>query len=408
MVICLSLFYQLVISKLTFHYINRFYLLSIVPFSLIIPLLRLRWLFSTTSFGIDKFSEIQDSSYVLLTQSAPMVTNFTWFDLLIIIYWIGVGFTLILLVLQACNLFQIERNSQLIKQTKYYQIRQAKVVSVFSCFHWVFVPVNGNYHARDPIMKHEEAHARMLHTFDLIIIELFCIVNWFNPFVYLFRQQLKSVHEYQADAYVLKAGFSKVSYLTVMLDSLVSSSRISISSYFNNSTIKNRIEMITKNKSTHNQSIRYSIILPVVVLLLVTFAALAASKPSIFPIKEGEYSKISAPFGKKVRIKSLNVDKIHEGIDVVAPLGTQVIATGNGKIVKAGMEGDWGNLVVIDHGDGYQTWYAHLKDVAVEEGTVVNTGAIIGHVGNTGKSTAPHLHYEVRIDGERVDPADYY
>ena len=321
---------------------------------------------------------------------------------------IGIGIAFLLLVLQAFRLFQIKRSSQLIGQTKHYQVRKARVDSVFSCFHWVFVPVDGNYHSEDPVLKHEEAHVRMFHTLDLIMIELFCIINWFNPFVYLFRKQLKSVHEYQADAYVLKTGLSKVSYLSVMLDSLLSSSRISFSSYFKNSTIKNRIEMITKNKSNHKQSIRYMIAFPLVAFLLIAFTVFAATKPSIFPIKEGEYSKISAPFGKKVRVKSLNVDKIHEGIDIVAPLGTNVLATGGGKIIKSGMEGDWGNLVVIDHGDGYQTWYAHLLDVSVEEGTSVNTGTIIGHVGNTGKSTAPHLHYEVRIDGERVDPADYY
>ena len=84
-----------------------------------------------------------------------------------------------------------------------------------------------------------------------------------------------------------------------------------------------------------------------------------------------------------------------------------VIATAQGVIAKAKNEGNWGNLVVITHADGFETWYAHLQGFAVEKHAVVKKGDTIGYVGNTGLSTGPHLHYEVHQDGKRLDPMKY-
>jgi murein DD-endopeptidase MepM/ murein hydrolase activator NlpD len=72
------------------------------------------------------------------------------------------------------------------------------------------------------------------------------------------------------------------------------------------------------------------------------------------------------------------------------------------------MHNKWGNLVIIDHGDGYETWYAHMQGIDVQKGDPVKTGTTIGRVGNTGLSFGPHLHYEVRLNGKRLNPEKFY
>ena len=91
-----------------------------------------------------------------------------------------------------------------------------------------------------------------------------------------------------------------------------------------------------------------------------------------------------------------------------APTGTDIYATGDGIIKKVGWQTGYGNTIVVDHGYGYQTLYAHLHSSRVKVGQKIVRGQVIGGVGNTGKSTAPHLHYEVLLKGKHVNPVNYY
>lgn len=112
---------------------------------------------------------------------------------------------------------------------------------------------------------------------------------------------------------------------------------------------------------------------------------------------------ISSGFGARPD-PILGTEAFHPGLDLRALYGTQIHATGDGKVVFAGRNGGYGNMVEIDHGNGLRTRYGHLSAILVNEGDVVHEGDVIGRVGSTGRSTGPHLHYEVRVDGEPVDP----
>jgi len=135
-----------------------------------------------------------------------------------------------------------------------------------------------------------------------------------------------------------------------------------------------------------------------------------ASIPSIKPVVSDKLKrKIKHLSGYGIRLHPVHkVKKFHKGIDFTAPRGTAIQATGNGKVVRVEKKKrGYGNNVMIDHGYGYTTLYAHMKTIEVKKGDTVTRGQKIGEIGSTGTSTAPHLHYEVRINGKAVNPIDY-
>ncbi len=103
-----------------------------------------------------------------------------------------------------------------------------------------------------------------------------------------------------------------------------------------------------------------------------------------------------------------NTKRLHAGIDIPAPAGQNIYAAADGTVIKAGPYGGYGNAVVIDHGEGMTTVYAHQSRLATKLGQKVVAGDLIGYVGTTGFSTGPHLHFEIRLGGEAVDPLDWY
>ena len=115
---------------------------------------------------------------------------------------------------------------------------------------------------------------------------------------------------------------------------------------------------------------------------------------------------ISSPFGYRPD-PFLGRLALHPGVDLVQSFGATVKSTGAGRVVHAGPMGGYGIMVEIDHGGGLSTRYGHLAEVLVEEGQAVEAGAPVGRLGSTGRSTGPHLHYEVRVDGEPVDPTRF-
>jgi peptidase M23-like protein len=139
-------------------------------------------------------------------------------------------------------------------------------------------------------------------------------------------------------------------------------------------------------------------------------AEMIASIPSIKPVRFDMLSKnMNAMSGFGIRLHPIHkVDKMHTGIDFTAPPGTPIQATGNGVVIKAEHEVfGYGNHVIIDHGYGYTSLYGHMSSFSVQVGDKIQKGQTIGKVGNTGTSTAPHLHYEVRLKNNPVDPVIY-
>ena len=131
-----------------------------------------------------------------------------------------------------------------------------------------------------------------------------------------------------------------------------------------------------------------------------------AHMPSIWPTF-ARNRDLSSPFGFRKDPYGRRIVH-HDGTDISAPYGSDVLATAEGVVVFSGFDaGGLGNLVKIDHGNGVETWYGHLASRRVSEGDAVKRKQVIGALGSTGKSTGPHIHYEVHLKGAPVDPAKY-
>lgn len=129
--------------------------------------------------------------------------------------------------------------------------------------------------------------------------------------------------------------------------------------------------------------------------------------PAIQPISNKDLRYTASGYG--IRTDPIyGTKRFHAGMDFSANLGTEVYATGDGTVVKMGWEPGYGKTILIDHGFGYRTRYAHLQDYRTRRGKKVLRGEVIGLVGSTGKSTGPHLHYEVHVKGQPVNPVNYY
>jgi len=135
---------------------------------------------------------------------------------------------------------------------------------------------------------------------------------------------------------------------------------------------------------------------------------LLAGIPAIQPVSNKDLRRLSSYFGWRTD-PFYKVRKFHEGVDFSAPTGTDIYATGDGVVIQSSRsKSGYGNQIVIDHGFGYKTMYAHLQSFKVKNGEKVKRGQVIGTVGNTGKSTSPHLHYEVWKSNKPVDPINYF
>ncbi len=129
--------------------------------------------------------------------------------------------------------------------------------------------------------------------------------------------------------------------------------------------------------------------------------------PAIQPVLNKDLKHMASGFGWRVD-PVYHIRRFHEGMDFSAPVGTDIFATGNGTVIYAGWRQGYGETIEIDHGFNYVTRYAHCSKLKAKVGQKVKRGDVIALVGNTGKSTGPHVHYEVHYQGRPIDPRNFY
>mgnify|MGYP000356730573 CR=1 FL=1 len=174
---------------------------------------------------------------------------------------------------------------------------------------------------------------------------------------------------------------------------------------FDNSTMVKKltkdIDVLTKQLVVQSKS------LDEIVELAKEKEKMLASIPAILPVKLEDMTRMAS--GYKWRMHPiLKIRKFHKGMDFTAPIGTPIYASGNGTVIRAQRSATFGKVVYIDHGYGYKTIYAHMDKIKARKGQRVKRGDLIGYVGNTGLSVAPHLHYEVHKNDVALNPINFY
>ena len=178
-----------------------------------------------------------------------------------------------------------------------------------------------------------------------------------------------------------------------------------LSGYSNSDLIINttkKIDQLTKQLYLQSKSFDE------IIELAKNKSEMLASIPAIQPVANKDLKRMASGYGYRIH-PIYKTRKMHYGMDFSAKIGTEIYATGDGVVskVKRSKRG-YGNYVKINHGFGYETLYAHMSKYIVKKGQKVKRGEVIGYVGNTGISTAPHLHYEVRKDNKKINPVNFY
>ncbi|MEQ9007718.1 MAG: peptidoglycan DD-metalloendopeptidase family protein [Ekhidna sp.] len=439
-------FYKLVLKQSLRHSWNRFYLLSVLILSFGIPFIETPYQQAIEPLNTDYvITWVQESAmeYELTPIINTSESTFNYWSVLPWLYGVIVCYLISRSVAYLFILQKLKKHSEYVKKQwfKLFKISQPRPFSFFSN---VFIPeqIFGTS-SFDQILAHECVHVKQWHSYDRLLMDFLVSLFWFNPFIYWYRNALIEIHEFQADAAVIRRFKDPVGYQEILFSQLQVASYSGLVSHFNFSIIKKRIVMMNKQKNKYAGWV-YALTMPVVLSVIFAFSTREAiepiekvgteladilspqpgfkfpgftlpepkattqdnTTPSILPLKDTENVRMTSGFG--TRYDPIDKEeKLHKGMDLATPIGNPVLATADGKVELAKEDGKHGQRVIIKHNDTFTSAYSHLSSIDVKEGESVKKGDQIGLSGNSGASTAPHLHYEIQKDDEYVNPIYY-
>ena len=293
-------FYKLFIAKNTFHAINRFLLIAIALLATILPLFRFNlipdWNRVTLVENIQwDISSIPVLEISVMTAPQPMLP---WRELLMVILITGFLFAFVRYLIGLVQIIGIIRNTRKEKLTDNTTLCLTdKDIAPFSWMNYVVLPDRDLLKENQAIIQHEQAHIHLRHSFDMIFLDLFTSVFWFNPFSWLLRREIQSVHEYQADVQVLNEGIEIKQYQLLLIRKSVGEQKFALANNFRHRDLHKRIAMMMKNKNDNQMKWSYTAILPVLLLVMVALSVprLNAGIPEkatedyiVTTLKEGE------------------------------------------------------------------------------------------------------------------------
>ena len=304
--IILALFYWVffaLLSKETFHRLNRITLLSALALSVFLPLTPLTIELPIVEAAVEVNIEdlggmamsVEETEASLLT----WLSNLPWLAILAFLYYAGVAVSLLMLLIQSVSLMRYMQHG--LRHTDAFGntviLKPGKAAS-FSIFRTIVMSVDDYEHNRDSILRHEQAHIQLGHTYDLLLLEAVRTIQWFNPFVWLLGRDLRSIHEYEADMSVLNQGIDSTQYQRLLVSKAAGPTAFAMINGFNHSQLKTRIIMINKQKSSPKSWVRYIALLPMLALAFVVSANV--QRVPVQPSESGQNIKIADDSEKKI------------------------------------------------------------------------------------------------------------
>ena len=457
--ICLSVFYliyKILLARDTFFALNRIVLLLGISISFLLPLITVK--VKQTTFVVSQLQNIAflnttnnstETNFIehrILTDATISVQNpkteapkkiiqsIPWLVIFGSIYFLGLSINCVVLLVSFCRMRNVIKDSIRIERDNFTYYVTQENINPFSWGGKYIVVSQNEQEGIDSILLHEQVHCKRAHWVDILVVEFLTAFHWFNPLVWKIKQELKDVHEYQVDQDVVKSGLNAINYQLLIVKKAVGSSSYALANSFNHSKIKKRITMMFKQKSPNRNKFKVLVFVPLASMAIYVFSATAVNsmakdreKTLIYAndiaivndstliekyLTDSVYHRpvLDKDLKRVIGYGTLNdpiykVPKHHAGDDYVANKGTNIYAVKSGVVtlVESGKTG-YGFHLIIDHGNGVETLYAHNQENLVKVGDKVEMGQVIALVGNTGKSTGPHLHFEIRKDGKDFDP----
>ena len=277
--VCLALFYlfyRLLLSKETFHRFNRLALLGLLMVSSLVPLLKI------TMAGMAEVSQSLWSleEMMLMAEAEPAEalvetpSRFPWIALMFLVYLSGILFFV------GRHVWSLGRMVSLLRTSEKERleggitlfVHDNKEVAPFSWMKYIVVSRQDLEENRRAVLAHERAHIRNLHSWDLLLAEVCIFLQWFNPAAWLLKQELQTIHEYEADEWVINNGIDAKTYQLLLIKKAVGARLYSIANSFNHSSLKKRITMMIKKKSNPWARLKYLYVLPLAAVAVAAFA----------------------------------------------------------------------------------------------------------------------------------------
>ena len=378
--VCLAvfyLFYRLLLSKETFHRFNRLALLGVLLLSCLVPLIEVTT--QEASEMNQPFIALEDM--LLMAELAPVMeevsTSFPWRALLLLIYLLGILFFL------GRHLWSLGRMLRLLRTSRKESledgitlfVHDAKEVAPFSWMKSIAVSKYDLEESGDAVLTHERAHIRNRHSWDLLLAEGCIFFQWFNPAAWLLKQELQTVHEYEADEWVIENGIDAKTYQLLIIKKAVGARLYSIANSFNHSSLKKRITMMIKKKSNPWARLKYAYVLPLAAVAVAAFARPEVSNElaeisnakvndltSI--VKAEEVKSVENSSDEKFKLSGTVVEAARKNLPV---MGASVIIKGTTMGTLTDMDGKF--TLPVKKGDviqvsfvGYQTQSVVVKD----------------------------------------------
>lgn len=273
----LSLIYILFLRNETYFRFNRVFLLISVAFSVLLPFLHFKVLGPQSvmlpEVTVTPHRNLLETVVVFGQDFSGVVENTVSSNLIIIsVYLVGVAFFLARFIFRLIQIFLLVKRNSVHKNGTIKFVALTKSYSPFSFLNYVFINPDKEKEAGfDKMVAHEMEHIRQGHTFDVLILEIMTIFQWFNPFLWMLKRVIRENHEFLADHAVLNTGVSRAQYKQLLLNQVVGSQLV-MTNNFNTSLIKNRIQMISKIKSSKLARLKYLAAFIPVIALVVFFA----------------------------------------------------------------------------------------------------------------------------------------
>lgn len=281
------LFYQLLLRKWTFYNCNRFYLLGYTILCFIIPFINITPALKSSSWEKSNITSIipawqlTNTNDVMRDPVVPLTSASNYWNILLYAFIAGSIVLAALFCVRYLSFLRIRRGARMLAEgnMKIYQVD--KNIMPFSFGNEIFInhTLHGEEELRE-IIRHEFVHVRQKHSIDILWAELLCMLNWYNPFVWLIRKSIRQNLEFIADEQVVNSGLDKKQYQYMLLK-VIGNNHFSIANQFNFSSLKKRIAMMNKNETSKRQLLRLVLLLPAIAVLLLAFRQQSISKDTI-------------------------------------------------------------------------------------------------------------------------------